>query len=130
MAISTIPAYQQRAVVTSDSVGNTSVAKNTAKTLITFTLPAGRCIVICSVRFSNATSTGSRQACYTTTQDSVASHTVGRWAAQPATGDDLTYLNWTNYENLATDTTMYLNVYHTHSAALNVAAQFTVIKLD
>ena len=76
-------------------------------------------------RFGSATNKGSRQVCISTSQNSNDTHGKIVYDFQATSGSSNVIGMQTSYIiTLTSETTVYLNVFHTQGAALTVSAEF------
>ena len=123
--VSWLTTYSPENTVYETSVTNVSVNNGTWKSIASLTLPAGTYIMQGNPRFGSATNKGSRQVCISTSQNSNDTHGKIVYDFQATSGSSNVIGMQTSYIiTLTSETTVYLNVFHTQGAALTVSAEF------
>ena len=123
--VSWLTTYSPGDTVYETSVTNVSVNNGTWKSIASLTLPAGTYIMQGNPRFGSVTNKGSRQVCISTSQNSNDTHGKIVYDFQATSGSSNVIGMQTSYIiTLTSETTVYLNVFHTQGAALTVSAEF------
>lgn len=123
--VSWLTTYSPEDTVYETSVTNVSVSNNTWKSIASLTLPAGTYIMQGNPRFGSVTNKGSRQVCISTSKNSNDTHGKIVYDFQATSGSSNVIGMQTSYIiTLTSETTVYLNVFHTQGAALTVSAEF------
>lgn len=123
--VSWLTTYSPENTVYETSVTNVSVNNGTWKSIASLTLPAGTYIMQGNPRFGSVTNKGSRQVCISTSQNSNDTHGKIVYDFQATSGSSNVIGMQTSYIiTLTSETTVYLNVFHTQGAALTVSAEF------
>ena len=123
--VSWLTTYSPEDTVYETSVTNVSVNNGTWKSIASLTLPAGTYIMQGNPRFGSVTNKGSRQVCISTSQNSNDTHGKIVYDFQATSGSSNVIGMQTSYIiTLTSETTVYLNVFHTQGATLTVSAEF------
>lgn len=123
--VSWLTTYSPGDTVYETSVTNVSVNNSTWKSIASLTLPAGTYIMQGNPRFGSVTNKGSRQVCISTSQNSNDTHGKIVYDFQATSGSSNVIGMQTSYIiTLTSETTVYLNVFHTQGTALTVSAEF------
>lgn len=123
--VSYLTSYSPEDTVYETSVTNVSVNNGTWKSIASLTLPAGTYIMQGNPRFGSVTNKGSRQVCISTSQNSNDTHGKIVYDFQATSGSSNVIGMQTSYIiTLTSETTVYLNVFHTQGASLTVSAEF------